>query len=227
MILNILLTSLFLSSNIIYKSSSDNGTGPIIDVLGPTSETLSPDKAIIAEEQRAHGEYHFASKKDLFYAFYRDFYNYILSVDGGSYLEYYNIHSLNDYLYAHTIYTDTAKGLEYVYILDGPYFLTKKPGGNMLEQIDKPGFIGYCVKNNMYIELIAFLEKFFYYWRLDEGYTDFNDPVKKTGSDFYYMPADSAVDTAKFFYFDKHTIPGFISARGHIPEMYDNIPYLK
>ena len=34
------------------------------------------------------------------------------------------------------------------------------------------------------------------------------------------------VDTAKFFYYDKDTLPSYFISKGHIPAFYDRIPYI-
>ena len=109
--------------------------------------------------------------------------------------------------------------------LAGSYYLTKNVGGK-LENQTSSSFIGWCLANNRYVDFIYFLEEFFYWWRLDEGYTNGPDDPQGTGSDFLASPWASLVDTAKFFYFTKETLPTYFKTKGHIPAMYDKIPNL-
>ena len=71
-----------------------------------------------------------------------------------------------------------------------------------------------------------FIQDFFYWWRLDEGYTNGPDDPEGTGSDFLASAWASVVDTAKFFYYDKDTLPSYFISKGHIPAFYDRIPYI-
>lgn len=171
-------------------------------------------------------DYSFKSKEELCVIFYADFYNYILSVGGKSFLEQNNIYDFGQFLKLNTTWTGGPRGMAFVGDITANYFLTPDPGGKLEDQINKPGFIGYCLRTNRYPKFIYFLQEFFYWWRLDEGYTDFSDNYKKHGSDFLYESSAPAIDTAKFFYFNKDTLPKYFFVGNHIPPMYDRIPYV-
>lgn len=76
--------------------------------------------------------------------------------------------------------------------LAGKYFLKEEIGGKLEDQPDNY-FIGFCYKNNKYLDLIPHLIKFFALWRVIEGC------MEKHADDFFASSWASLVDTAKFF----------------------------
>ncbi len=173
------------------------------------------------------GEERYADKHQLFLAFFSDFYNYIVNYRGDEeYLLERGITSLNEFLITCSNYTGGAAGMSQVGNLLGPYYITINVGGDINNQTADQGYIGYCLENNKYVEFIYFIEDFFYWWRLDEGYTNGPDDPNGTGSDFLASSWASIVDTAKFFYYDKDTLPSYFISKGHVPAFYDRIPYV-
>ena len=172
-------------------------------------------------------EYIYNSKDELFNDFFFDFYNYISAKPSGpSHLKSYNIKNVDD-LYNICKYFDkkNATGFPHVGDILAPYFLYQRRGSNFEEQKNKDYFIGYCLRNGKYVAFFNFLEKFFYYYRMDEGYTgpasEGKDPY---GSDFFASPYASIIDTVKFFYYTKYTLPSFFYDNKNIPDLYDKIP---
>ena len=169
----------------------------------------------------------FESKEELFTSFFTDFYNYIINYKkAGSSLRSQGVNSVEDFLEAASYYDPTSgAGMGKIGNLAGSYYVTKNIGGKLEDQTEN-SFIGWCLKNDRYVDFIYFMEEFFYWWRLDEGYTNGPDDPQGTGSDFFASSWASLVDTAKFFYFTKETLPTYFKTKGHIPAMYDKIPSL-
>lgn len=181
------------------------------------------------------GDYAFANKEQLFRAFFGDFYEYLINVrEITSKLESNSIYDKEDFLEFCSAYTGGAAGMSQIGNLLGSYYLTIDTGGKLEDQVNKEGYIGYCLKNNMYIEFIYFIEDFFYYWRLEEGYTGGSSDPNNTGSDFLASAWASVIDTAKFFYYDPnandddpHKLPSYFFKEGYqVPGFYDRIPYM-
>lgn len=181
------------------------------------------------------GEYAFATKEQLFRAFFGDFYDYLINErDLAKRLEKSSIYTKEDFLAFCSTYTGGAAGMGAIGNLLGSYYLTIDTGGKLEDQVNKEGYIGYCLKNNMYVEFIYFIEDFFYYWRLEEGYTGGSGDPENTGSDFLASAWASVVDTAKFFYYDPnasdddpHKLPSYFFREGYqVPGFYDRIPYM-
>lgn len=160
-------------------------------------------------------------------AFFTDFYYYIVDYrQRENYLTDRGVNDLETFLSICGSYTGGAAGMSNVGNLLGQFYLRIDVGGNINNQTAEDGFIGYCLENNKYVEFIYFIQDFFYWWRLDEGYTNGPDDPEGTGSDFLASAWASVVDTAKFFYYDKDTLPSYFISKGHIPEFYDRIPYV-
>lgn len=169
----------------------------------------------------------FANKDHLFVSFFTDFYNYIVSYrNEANYLESCGIKSVQDFLEVAGNWSGGASGMGRIGNIAGKYYLKIDVGGDIHNQTSDDGFIGYCLENDNYSELIYFLQEFFYWWRKDEGYTGGPDDPNNVGSDFLASAWASLVDTAKFFYFEKDTLPSYFIRKGHVPEMYDRIPYI-
>lgn len=172
------------------------------------------------------GDNLFVNHKQLYRAFFTDFYYYIKDYKGADYqLERTGAYSVEDFLNICCDYTGGAAGMSQVGNYYSQYYLRLDTGGNIENQTEKDGFIGYCLANNMYVEFVYFLQDFFYYWRLDEGYTYGPSDPYGTGSDFLASPWASLVDTAKFFYYTKETLPNYFTGKT-VPTFYDKIPYI-
>lgn len=173
------------------------------------------------------GDEVFADKHQLFLAFFTDFYYYIVDYrQRENYLMDRGVNDLETFLSICGSYTGGAAGMGNVGNLLGQFYLRIDVGGNIDDQTADDGFIGYCLENNKYVEFVYFIQDFFYWWRLDEGYTNGPDDPEGTGSDFLASAWASVVDTAKFFYYDKDTLPSYFISKGHIPAFYDRIPYI-
>ncbi len=169
----------------------------------------------------------YINKEALFMDFFSDFYNYIVNYLGEEdTLKQKGVNNLTDFLSIAGAWSGGAAGMGQIGNLAGSYYLRIDAGGDIKNQTAEDGFIGYCLENNQYVEFIYFLQEFFYWWRLDEGYTGGSSDPENTGSDFLASAWASLVDTAKFFYYEKDTLPSYFILKGHIPEMYDRIPYI-
>ncbi|MCM1259778.1 MAG: InlB B-repeat-containing protein [Prevotella sp.] len=173
------------------------------------------------------GENIFTSKQQLFISFFSDFYDYIVNYRHASgQLERNNVRSLEDFLSIAGAWSGGGAGMGAIGNLAGSFYLGIDVGGKLEDQTADQGFIGYCLEKNKYVEFIYFLQEFFYHWRKDEGYTGGPDDPNHTGSDFLASAWASLVDTAKFFYYEKDTLPSYFIKKGNIPAMYDRIPYV-
>ena len=178
-------------------------------------------------------EYIYNSKDDLYIDFYSYLYQYIINEHGENGIATLNLcgmTSLEDALRICKEWDDNdATGLPLVGKAFAPYFAYKKLGSNFVEQKDKNYFIGYCIRNNRFIDFLYFLRKFFYHFRIDEGYTYTREDgsVKNPGgSDFFASPYASIIDTTKFFIYNKDTLPSYFYQANNIPMLYDKIPGL-
>ena len=166
-------------------------------------------------------------KEHLFRAYFTEFYNYIVNVrDEGGYLISRGVNNVDDFLKVASTWNGGGAGMADIGNLAGKYYLKIDTGGQIENQKAEDGFIGYCLENNKFVEFVYFIQGFFYWWRLDEGYTGGSDDPQGVGSDFLASAWASLVDTAKFFYFEKDTLPHYFITKGHVPEFYDRIPYI-
>ena len=166
-------------------------------------------------------------KEHLFRAYFTEFYNYIVNVrDEGGYLISRGVNNVDDFLKVASTWNGGGAGMADIGNLAGKYYLKIDTGGQIENQKAEDGFIGYCLENNKFVEFVYFIQDFFYWWRLDEGYTGGSDDPQGVGSDFLASAWASLVDTAKFFYFEKDTLPHYFITKGHVPEFYARIPYI-
>lgn len=166
-------------------------------------------------------------KEHLFRAYFTEFYNYIVNVrNEGEYLSSRGVNSVDDFLKVASTWNGGGAGMADIGNIAGKYYLKIDTGGKIEDQKAEDGFIGYCLENNKFVEFVYFIKDFFYWWRLDEGYTGGSDDPQGVGSDFLASAWASLVDTAKFFYFEKDTLPHYFITKGHVPEFYDRIPYI-
>lgn len=175
--------------------------------------------------QQNNERFTYQNKSELFLAFYKDFYNYLLgSADGKLALEKSGIENLDDFYKAHMAWDDGIKGMAKAGENFGKLFLSSSMENDISTQIGKVGFIPYCVENDYYVDFINFMSVFFYYFRVGEGIVEkYGD---KTGN-YFYSPKDSAIDTAKFFYFNENTLPSYLTTRTELINFYKEIPLYK
>ena len=165
------------------------------------------------------GEDFWYSKKQLFEAFYGDFYDFILSHGGQKDLEAKNIYRKKDFYEFADWYADGMDNCYGIGFAFHDYFLTVEEGGKIENQpVDT--FIGYCYQNGKYLDFINFLITFFAWWRNDERCTCF-DPYNHA-DDFFNSNWAVLVDTSKLFYFTAETVFGWQSFR--VKYAIDNIP---
>ena len=181
------------------------------------------------------GEYMYSDYKQLYRAFFSDFYYYIKDYrNQEDKLIKTGANNVEDFLEICSAYTGGAAGMSQIGNNYGSFYLKIDVGGKIEDQHSDDGFIGYCLDNNMYVEFIYFIQEFFYYWRLEEGYTNGPSDPEGTGSDFLASAWASIVDTAKFFYYspyvdknDPHRLPSYFFREGYkVPTFYENIPYI-
>lgn len=174
------------------------------------------------------GDNIYVNHKQLYIAFFSDFYYYIKDYKKAeSSLIATGANSLDDFLNICSTWTGGSAGMSEIGNKYSRFYLRLDTGGKLEEQTSDDGFIGYCLENNMYTEFVYFIAEFFAAWRKDEGYTGGRDDPNGTGSDFLASPWASLVDTAKFFYFEKSTLPKYFFDEGDtVPYFYDKIPYV-
>lgn len=161
----------------------------------------------------------YLSKKHLFSDFFGAFYDFIKSHNGEEDLEKHNIKNKQDFLNFADWYADGKENCYGIGFAFHKYYLTVIDGVKLEEQPDTT-FIGYCYKNNMFVDFLEFLITFFAWWRNDEGCTCFvpyNHADKPFNSSWALL-----VDTAKLFYFTSETVFFWQSFR--VKYALDNIP---
>ena len=99
------------------------------------------------------------------------------------------------------------------------YYLTPQERGKIENQPEST-FIGYCFKNNKFIDFLNFLITFFAWWRNDEGCTCFN-PYNHA-DEFFNSSWAALVDTSKLFYLTSETVYHWQSFR--VKYALDHIP---
>lgn len=143
----------------------------------------------------------YTDKDTLFRAFYTDFYYYIVAYHGTEQLKQYKIDNASDFLVlAKDFDGRDLPNLYAIGYIAGRYFLIYDTNGILDNQSDK-GFLGFCRQNGLYEDLLPFLQRFFAYWRIDEGYANSTNP----GADLFAEAWAPTVDIAKFFYYDENT----------------------
>lgn len=167
----------------------------------------------------------FYTKNDLYQAFFKDFYNFMLEKTDVDFSKF-EIENEEDFLTFCMNWNANGKDSFYgVGDAFSKYYVTLDVGGT-LENQPETTFIGYCYKNEKYTDFIPFLMQFFAYWRTDEGYTGGSSDPDNLGNDFFASAWASLVDTCKFFYFTSanlnDTYPWFNSER--VKYALDNVP---
>ena len=226
----ILLFNIIIITNCGNFINNDQNTGNT-SILVDTNNTIK-----LPNQVKINIKYHlpssiYNSKDELFNDFIKDLYEYIITnhpSKGIPHLKSLNINSVEDALKICKDWNDNdSTGLPLVGKAFSPFFLHNDAGGTFERQKEKDCFVGYCFKENKYIDFLYFLKTFFYHFRIDEGYTIINFDGSITnpeGSDFFASSYASIIDTAKFFYYTKDTLPYYFISLKHIPELYDKIP---
>lgn len=162
------------------------------------------------------GDYIYETKKDLFNAFFTDFYYFILSEEGNKSLKNNGVKSLDDFLKIAADFNAGRGNMRAIGDIAGSYYLIKKLGGKIWEQpVNK--FVGYCYQNNKYVDFLFFQIDFFSWWRQDEGYTT----PTNNGSDYFAEGWAPVVDMGKFFYYTEDT--SYVKT-ARIRDCFINIP---
>ena len=177
-------------------------------------------------------DYIYNSKDDLFNDFFSSFYNFIITEYPNDipHLNSYGVYTLDDALRICKEWTyGDGTGLPLVGKVYSPYFLYMRQGSNFVEQKDKNTFLGYCLKNNKFVDFFYFLRTFFYHFRIDEGYVRSDDKgnlINPEGADYFASSYASVIDTAKFFIYSKDDLPYYFYITDNIPNLYDQVPGL-
>ena len=151
------------------------------------------------------------SKESLKQSFYTDFYNFIKNNNGERDLKTHNINNAKEFVAFADFY---AIGFAF-----HKYFLEARMNGNLQNEPENT-FIGWCMKNNKYVDFINFLITFFAWWRNDEGCTCM-DPYNYADN-FFVGSWAALVDTSKLFYYTAETVHFWQSYR--VKYAIDNIP---
>lgn len=165
---------------------------------------------------------------DLHDSFFTELYNYIINESpkkNVAYLSALNINSLDDALNITRLWDDTKVGLTIVGYAFAQFYIDKEIGGSFDSQKNKKSFVSYCINNDKFVDFLYFMKEFFYHFRLDEGYTGPKSEGKDpNGSDYFASPMASIVDTAKFFSYNKKSLPSYFYITNNVPNLYDKIP---
>lgn len=122
---------------------------------------------------------YFHQKDEVKVKFYTDLYNFV----NNHYDTELKSMDLNDFIESEPYIIGS---------LCGKYYLKEEIGGK-LENQPTNYFVGYCYKNNMYLDLLQHLIEFFAHWRIIEGCSEAH------ADDFFASSWASLVDTAKLF----------------------------
>ena len=197
------------------KSTHTYDLGTITKPATTTTTGIKEYKCIICEHKKEEiiplvepfnieydlGFEYYETKGDLFVAFFTDFYEFLLNNTNFNFSTY-NIENIDDFLtFCSTWKYGSSSEMTHTGSAFGPYFLSVEVGGSFETQ-PTTHFVGYCYQNNMYRDLLEFLEVFFAYWREDEGYTNSTN----NGNDFFASSWAAIVDTCKYFYFTSDTL---------------------
>ena len=161
--------------------------------------TLSKDTILYINTPNTNNVY--MSKKQLFEAFFTDFYYYIAAYHGLSYLKENKLNNVEEFVTLAGDFTGAgANNLYGIGNIAGRYMLERDVNGILENQTDN-GFFGFCYQNNLYQDVLPFFINFFAYWRIDEGYAN----KSNYGADIFAESWAPTVDIAKFFYYDENT----------------------
>ena len=145
------------------------------------------------------GENVYSTKDELYESFFSDYYWFIYGYYGEEALTSKGVYDVDDFLTLGR--TPGTQSTKYRALADTfSYFLTKDVNG-IKENQPESTFIGHCIKNNLYEEIIDFFIMFFAYWRIDEGYAN----QSNYGADFFAEGWAPQVDICKFFNYTENT----------------------
>lgn len=145
------------------------------------------------------GENVYSTKDELYESFFSDYYWFIYGYYGEEVLTSKGVYDVDDFLTLGR--TPGTQSTKYRVLADTfSYFLTKDVNG-IKENQPESTFIGHCIKNNLYEEIIDFFIMFFAYWRIDEGYAN----QSNYGADFFAEGWAPQVDICKFFNYTENT----------------------
>lgn len=145
------------------------------------------------------GENVYSTKDELYESFFSDYYWFIYGYYGEEALTSKGVYDVDDFLTLGR--TPGTQSTKYRVLADTfSYFLTKDVNG-IKENQPESTFIGHCIKNNIYEEIIDFFIMFFAYWRIDEGYAN----QSNYGADFFAEGWAPQVDICKFFNYTENT----------------------
>lgn len=159
------------------------------------------------------------SKDVLMRSFYGDFYKFILNNNGEEDLKKHNINNEEEFIKFADFYAGGKENCYAIGFAFHKYYIKDRMNGS-LEDEPETSFIGWCIKNNKYVDFINFLITFFAWWRNDEGCTCM-DPYNYA-DDFFVSGWASLVDTSKLFYYTAETVHFWQSFR--VKYAIDNIP---
>ena len=145
------------------------------------------------------GENVYSTKDELYESFFSDYYWFIYGYYGEEALTSKGVYDVDDFLTLGR--TPGTQSTKYRVLADTfSYFLTKDVNG-IKENQPESTFIGHCMKNGKYEEIIDFFIMFFAYWRIDEGYAN----QSNYGADFFAEGWAPQVDICKFFNYTENT----------------------
>lgn len=159
------------------------------------------------------------SKEVLKKSFYTDFYNFIKNNNGEEDLNKHSIKNVEDFVAFADFYAGGMKDCYAMGFAFHKYFLEARMNGSLKNEPETT-FIGWCMKNNKYVDFINFLITFFAWWRNDEGCTCM-DPYNYADN-FFVGSWAALVDTSKLFYYTAETVHFWQSYR--VKYTMDNIP---
>lgn len=168
-------------------------------------------------------EPYYHTKEYVFKEFFKDFFNYIVNDrNGASHLIGYGIYSLDDF-YILCSLKNKYTGLDDFSVgnVVGAYFARSDKVENLYKQTSKDGFVGWCLENHKYEDLILFLVDFFKNYRKDEGLVE---KMGEKATDFLYYPHDTIIDVCKLFYYNETNLPSLFRSKGYIDKWLNNIP---
>lgn len=145
------------------------------------------------------GENVYNSKDELYESFFSDYYWFIYGYYGEDALTSKGVNSVDDFLKLGR--TPGDQSTKYRVLADTFSYFLKKDVNGLKENQPESTFVGYCMKNNIYEEIIDFFIMFFAYWRIDEGYAN----TGNYGADFFAEGWAPQVDICKFFNYTEDT----------------------
>lgn len=166
-------------------------------------ETHNPDTVFFVDNidnvDFVLGDYVYCNKNELFKAFYSEFYNFIMKYYGSSEFKRSKVTSVTDFLSLEQKYyyiQSTFKNDFSLYF--SHYFLNVQYNLSIEDQSATTSFLGYLYKNGIMADFVRFIEAYFAYWRIDEGYTKKGN----RGSDLFADSWAALCDIGQFFYYD-------------------------